>query len=284
VRRRTLGNIVLLAIAAGLGAFIALTPEKKPEVAILDPLTREDPRAISSIHLEPSAGGTIELLRRDGAWELVAPMNIAANDFRVNGLLGLLGAPVHARIDASGQSLERFGLAEPQARILVGDNEILFGTTEPIHGRRYLLFDGGVALVDDAYFSHLSSSAANYVHPAPLGREPSLRSIVLPDMRIYRQDDEWRIDVGGKQGSEDAIARLADAWQQAHGTAVRPYEQSLDWSDEVVVALADEELRFDVAHTEFELILGRADLGIQYHLTKRAGARLLAIEPSTAAP
>lgn len=275
---------MLLAIAAGLGAFIALTPEKKSEVAILDPLTKEDPRAISSIRLETSAGGTIALLRSDGAWALVAPMNIAANDFRVNALLGVLGASVHTHIDASGQSLGRFGLAEPQARILLDDKEILFGSTEPIHGRRYLLFDGGIALVDDAYFSHVSSSAANYVHPALLGREPSLRSIVLPDMRIYRQGNEWRIDTNGKQPDEDAIARLADAWQQARGTAVRPYEQSLDWGDAVVVTLADEELRFDVAHTEFELILGRADLGIQYHLTKRAGARLLAIEPTTAAP
>ena len=284
MRRPTLSNIVLLAIAAGLGAFIALTPGKKPEVAVLDPLTKVDPRAISSIHLEPSAGGTIALLRADGTWELVAPMHIAANDFRVNALLGVLRAPVHTRIDASGQSLERFGLAEPQARILLDDKEILFGTTEPIHGRRYLLFDGGVALVDDAYFSHVSSSAANYVHPALLGRAPSLRSIALPDMRIYRQADKWRIDAGDKQASEDAIARLADAWQQAQGTAVRPYEQSLDWSGDVVIALADEELRFDLAHTEFELILGRADLGIQYHLTKRAGARLLGIEPTAEAP
>ena len=284
MRKRTLSNIVLLAIAAGLGAFIALIPEKEPEVVVLEPLSDEDPRAISTIQLEPSAGGTIKLRRTDGTWELEAPINIAANDFRINALLGVLEAPVHARIDASEQTLGRFGLADGEARVLLDDKEILFGTTEPIHGRRYLLFDGRVALLDDAYFSLLSSSAANYVHPALLGRQPSLRSIVLPDVRIYRHANTWRIDAGDKEADDDAIVRLADTWRQARATAVRPYVPSLDWSDVIVVELADEELRFDLAHTDFELILGRADLGIQYHLTKRAGARLLRIEPSPAAP
>jgi hypothetical protein len=284
VRKRTLSNIVLLVIAASLAAFIAFTPEEEPQVVALEPLSGENPRAISRIHLELSAGGTIKLRRTDGSWDLVVPMDIAANDLRVNALLGVLEAPVHARIDASAQSLGRFGLAPAQARVLLDDQEVLFGDTEPIHGRRYLLFDGRVALLDDAYFSHLSSTAANYVHPALLGREPKLQSIVLPDLRIYRIAGEWHADAGARNATGDAITRLADAWRQAQATAVRSYEQSLDWSGVVVVELADEELRFDLAHTEFELILGRADLGIQYHLTKRAGARLLRIEPAFKAP
>ena len=282
--KTTLGNIVLLVIAAALAAFIAFAPGEGPQRLVLEPLSDQDPQAISRIHLELSAGGTIELRRTDGTWDLVEPMGIAANDFRVNGLLGVLEAPVHARIDASEQSLGRFGLAAPEGRILLDDKEILFGDTEPIHGRRYLLYDGHVALVDDAYFSHLSSSAANYVHPALLGREPRLQSIVLPNMRVYRQADEWRMDAVGKHAGDDAVTRLVDAWRHGQATAVRPYEQSLDWSDTVVVELANEDLGFDVAHTTYELILGRADLGIQYHLTKRAGARLLAIEPLAEAP
>ena len=43
-------------------------------------------------------------------------------------------------------------------------------------------------------------------------------------------------------------------------------------------------MRFDLAHTAFELILGRADLGIQYHMTKGAGAGLLGIAPADDAP
>jgi len=281
VRKRTLSNIVLLVIAAGLATFIAIAPEQADrELRLLEPLSDENPRSVSRIHLELSAAETIELQRTNGTWDLVAPMRIPANDFRVDTLLRVLEAPVHARIDTAEQQLGRFGLAPAQGRVLLDDKEILFGDTEPIHGRRYLLYDGRVALVDDRYFSHLSSSAANYVNPALLGRDPRLQSILLPDMRVYRQADKWRMDAAGKSASNDAIARLADNWRYARATAVRPYEQALDWGDVIVVELADGDMRFDLAHTAFELILGRADLGIQYHMTKGAGAGLLGIAPA----
>ena len=285
MRRRTLSNIVLLVIAAGLATFIAIAPERaERERVVLEPLSDENPRTVSRIHLELSAAGTIELRRTDGTWDLVEPMHISANDFRVNTLLRVLEAPMHARIDTAGQQLGRFGLAPAQARIRLDDKEILFGGTEPIHGRRYLLYDGRIALVDDRYFSHLSSSAANYVNPALLGRDPRLQSILLPGIRVYRQADKWRMDADGESASDDAIARLADTWRYARATAVRPYKQALDWSDVIVVELADGDIRFDLAHTAFELILGRADVGIQYHMTKGAGARLLRIEPADDAP
>ena len=58
------------------------------------------------------------------------------------------------------------------------------------------------------------------------------------------------------------------------------YEPSLDWKERIHVKLADSDLRFDLARTEYEVILGRPELQIQYHLTKATGARLLALEPA----
>lgn len=279
MRQRTLINVVLLVVVAGLAVFIAVAPDKEARLD-LEPLSNENPRAVSRIRLKVGAGRTIELRRADGAWHLVDPMRIAANDFRVAALVRVLETPVHARVDATSQQLAQFGLAPPRARMLLDDKEILFGDTEPIHGRRYLLYDGKVALVDDAYFSHLSSSAANYVNLALLGRDPHPQNILLPDFRLYRDAGSWRLAADDGKVSADSIARLVDAWRRAQATAVRPYEQSLDWNDVIRVELADRKLRFDLARTKYELILGRADLGIQYHLTKATGARLLSITPS----
>jgi hypothetical protein len=259
VKSRTFINVALLALAAGLAIVIALSPGEGGGGVILEPLSDADPRAVSRVRLETDAGGTIALQRSEGAWNLVEPIAIAANDFRIDTLLGVLEAPVHARIDADSGQLEQFGLAVPQARIRFDQDEILFGNTEPIHGRRYLLYEGRVALIDDAFFSHLSSSAANYVNPSLLGRDPSPRGIRLSKERAAADD----------------VTDLAEAWRNAQATAVRPFEPSLQWAEEIVVESADGELRFDVARTKYEIILGRRDLGIQYHLTKSAGARLL---------
>lgn len=277
MKKRTLTNIVLLLVAAGLATVIATAPEKA-ERPHLEPLTHENPRSVSHVRLELGEAGAIELRRTESGWRLVDPIRIAANDFRVNALLRVLEAPVHARIDVSAQELGRFGLARPRARVLLDGAEILFGDIEPINGRRYLLFAGKVALVDDRYFSHLSSSAANYVDPALLGSDPRLRSITLPGIRLYRDAGNWRVDPDDGRMSADDITRLVDAWRHAQATAVRPLEPSLPWSGEVLVELADGSVRFNVARTEYEVILGRADLAVQYHLTKGNGARLLGSE------
>lgn len=279
MRKRTLSIVVLLVVAASLGVFILIAPDDV-ERRVLEPLSSENSRAISRVRLELAAGGAIELLRTDGSWHLLEPIRIAANDFRIKTLLRVLEAPVHLRIDATAQQLARFGLVSPRARLLLDGKEILFGDTEPIHGRRYLLFNGQVALVDDNYFSHLSSSAANFVDPALLGSKPSLQSIELPTMRIYRDSGDWRLDPADADVSADKITRLVDSWRGAQATAVRPYEQSLDRDGEIRVVLADGSVTFDLARTEYEVILGRPDLGIQYHLTKATGARLLGLTSS----
>lgn len=279
MRKRTLSNIVLLVVAASLAVFIVIAPDKVERLEH-DPLSSENPRAISHVRLELAAGEAIELMRVDGSWHLLEPMRIAANDFRIKTLLRVLAAPVRLRIDASAQQLARFGLVSPRARMLLDGKEILFGDTEPIHGRRYLLYNGEIVLVDDNYFSHLSSSAANFVDPALLGPDPNLQSIELPSMRIYRHAGDWRLDSDDPNVSADEITRLVDSWRGAQATAVRPYEQSLDWNGEIRVKLADGSMAFDLARTEYELILGRAELGIQYHLTKATGARLLGLKSS----
>ena len=279
MRSRTLVNVGLLVLAIVLAIVIAFAPDEDAALD-LEPLTAENPRAVSRIRLETRDADPIVLRRAEGVWDLVEPIPIAANDLRVNSLLGVLQAPVHLRIDTGGQSLERYGLVPPRARLLLDSKEIRFGDTEPINGRRYLLHDGRVALVDDAFFSHLSSSAANYVLPALLGRNPAPRSVRLPGFRLYLEAGTWRLEPPVEKAGEGDVARLADAWRDAQATAVRPYEPTLGWDDEVIVEVGEGELRFDVARTEYEVILGRRDLGIQYHLTKGTGAELLDVAPA----
>lgn len=275
-------NLVLGVIVAALVTFIALAPENEAPVE-LERLSSEDSRGVSHVRLHLDSGATIELRRTDEGWRLTEPIRAAANAFRVDTLLTVLGAPVHTLIDAPPETLSRYGLEPPRARLELDQVEILFGDTEPIHGRRYLLYDGRVALVDDAYFSHLASSAANYVDPALLGTNAVAKRIELPRMTLYRDGnghgdgdgdgDGWRRETPGSDGGD--IEHVVEAWRSAQATAVRPYEPSLEWNDSIRIELEEGPLTFDLARTEYEIILGRRDLGIQYHMTKGAGARLL---------
>jgi len=271
-------NFALLAIVAGLAALIAFAPENDAPVE-LDKLSTENARDVSRIRLVLDTGDVIELRRSSDQWRLVAPIRAPANASRVSSLLTVLAAPVHMRIDAPPDSLSRYGLEPPRARLELDAVEILFGDTEPIHGRRYLHDDGRVALVNDAYFSHLASSAANYVDPVLLGPDAHPRRIDMPGRKLYLDGDVWRQEAADSRAGGD-IEQLVQAWRGAQVSAVRPFEPSLDWRDSIRIELPDGDLTFDLARTKYEIILGRRDLGIQYHLTKSTGARLLGVEPA----
>ena len=64
MKKRTLTNIALLLVAAGLAAFIASLPEGE-NPSPLEPLSHENPRAVSHLRLELGEDRIIELRRDD---------------------------------------------------------------------------------------------------------------------------------------------------------------------------------------------------------------------------
>lgn len=270
--RRTLLNVVLAAVVAGLAAFIAYGPHRAPEPAPA-PLTTLDASAVSRVVVEPRDADTVEIVRDERGWRLARPFDVPANEFRVLALLGLLAAPAHARFDAVPGELERYGLAPPRARVHLADAVIAIGDTEPLGGRRYVGYDDQVALVDDVYLGRTDARAAGFVSPALLGPAPAIVEILLPGLSVRRVDGGWRSEPA--LASADDVVALVDAWRAAQATTVQRYDTTLPWQDGVRVTLEDATLDFDLLRTDHEILLGRRDPGIQYRLTRRGGERLL---------
>ena len=191
--RRTLLNLVLLLIVAGLALFIALAPREVAE-STRAPLTSLDATGISRIVIEPADAERIEIVRSEHGWRLVHPLDAPANEFRVLALLALLGAPVHARFEAENHELARYGLAPPRVRVRLDDTRLDLGDTEALDGRRYVARGSEVALVDDVHLRHLDARPASFVSPAPLGPEPVIVEIRLPQLRVRHEAGRWRLD------------------------------------------------------------------------------------------
>lgn len=276
--RRTLVNVALLLVVAGLAAFIALAPRDVVESP--PPFTSLDPAAVSRVIVEQRDGDLVELVREEESWRLVRPMDLPGNAFRIHALLRLLRAPVHADFEATGADLARYGLAPPRTRVQLGEAVFLLGDTEPLHGRRYVAHGDRIVLVDDVYIQHVGAGATSFVSPSPLGPEPGITEIRLPGLRVHRVDDRWRIEPARADVGADSVVGLVDAWRGAQATAVQPYDPALAWQDRVSITLGDRTLDFDLARTEHAILLGRRELGIQYRLTRRGGERLLDLAPA----
>ena len=277
--RRTLVNLALLLVAAGLAAFIALAPREVAEPQPV-PLTAIDAAAVSRLEMQPRAGDYIELARGDEGWRIVRPLDAPANEFRVLALLGLLGAPVHARFDAAPGELVRYGLDPPQVRVRLGETELALGDTEPLSGRRYVSHDGQVALVDDAHLRGLDTSAASFVSPALLGPAPEIVGIRVPGLRLRLEDGRWLTEPAHPETSTDRVVALVDAWRTAQAALVQPYDATLAWRDTVTVTLEGGELEFDLLRGAHDIVFGLGERGVQYRLPRTAGERLLALAPA----
>lgn len=278
MRSRLLLNVALLVAAAALGLLLVLESGEPPP-AKTQPLTALDPGAVTRVRIETPEGEPVEMVKQDADWRLRAPLQLPANRFRVETLTRVAEAASHARYRVAGDELARFGLAPPHATLYLEDTAFAFGDTEPLSERRYVRVRGEIHLVEDGYLVQLTSPPASFVHPGPLGPDPELLELTLPDVRLTLAEGGWRVVPEDPSVSRDALVALVDEWRYAQALAVRALDPDLKPGTTLSVRLRDrsEPVRFQVAQDEERVILARPEAGVQYHFTPSTGERLLSL-------
>ena len=282
MRSRLLLNAFLLLLAVGLGLVVIWEPGKeKPGEPVK--LTALDPETISHIRIESRGREPVQLVKEHETWQLVLPLSLPANGFKAETLAKAAAATSHGQFPQEDRELAPFGLDPPRARLQLGDEELLFGDTEPLQGHRYVLANGMVHLITDRFYHHLMAGAPGFVHPAPLGPDPRPVAIKLPDAEARRSEGQWTALPQGLEVSADAVAALVEAWRHAQATSVKRADDALTPQGSVTIEFEESDtIRFEFARSESEVILVRTDLDLQYHLPKASGERLLRLAPAEA--
>lgn len=272
--KRTWLNLALLALVMVL----ALLAYRQPgiEKAVKSPsLLALSAAQVQRIRLGSSTARHIDLSRTDEGWMLTYPIHVAANAYRVDRILQLAQADSYAEYPAASQDLTSFGLAPPHAVIRFNDVDIGFGDSEPIHHRRYVLVEGKIHLIADRYYYFSQLLLPALVDTALLPAAAVPVRIQLPDRELIRDNGDWHIMPAEKQVSMDAINGLVNAWRHARAVQVSAYHGDRA-SDSIKIAFADgSQIDFAVLARSPELVLGRSDLGIRYHLTAEQARQLL---------
>lgn len=254
-------------------------------------LTVLTPTQIAQIRIERSMGDTIQLAKAVSGWVLQAPLTLPANSFRVEAVLQVAEAPVHARMQATTISLAEFELDQPRVRLWLDNIEIAFGGTEPLSGRRYVRLGDTVSLITDTSYFDLVGEFTVFADTALLPADARLLQIDLPTLRLVRlQEGGWMQAPNRAQRppapdvSMDMLNALHDAWRSARALQVRPFvaaeHEAVAESDAVFISVAGMEmpLRFDILSRAPQLVLARADIGVQYHLPESAAGHLLNLD------
>ncbi|HSH29107.1 MAG TPA: hypothetical protein VK971_04290 [Thiohalobacter sp.] len=272
---RSLLNIVLLLLVAGLAALVYLRPGTQTTDST--PLTRLDPAQVRSIRIDNDRG-RIELLRTAAGWRLREP-DLPAGAFQTNILLGLLNQPSQRQYPLAEIDSAEIGLDPPRLELHYDDAELRLGGTEPLQGLRYVQYGATVHLIEDRVPNLLTASATDLVSRRLLPEDAELMQLVLPEFTLMRTGSGgWDISPARPDVSADDLQQLVDAWRSARALWVSK-DDGGDARNEVEVTLAGgEQIRFGIRRNESDFVLVRQDPGLEYHLGTQQSERLLVLD------
>ncbi|MBM4199864.1 MAG: DUF4340 domain-containing protein [Gammaproteobacteria bacterium] len=271
MKSRLLLNLVLVCVVAALALVAVFEPGKdKPKSS---PLTSLDESGVESFTLRNP--DVIEFERRNGVWWLKAPFTAPANEIRVRQLLDIARSETDAQYPVSLNDLSKFELDKPKVSMTLGDTTILFGGSDPIDMRRYVLVGSTLYLVRDDFYHHLSAKPVDYVDKKLLPEGAKLTSIAIPGLKAT-------LDEGGRWQLEPPVAdapavstALLNAWQSARAIDVQRSEQP-EAGAPIRIGLADgTAIEFTLVKREPELVVARKDWGLKYELVGAIAKQLL---------
>lgn len=271
MQKKDILNLGLLAFVIMLASVIYLSKEESFE---LNKLTDIDIDNINSIAIRHNENVTTIVRNSNNQWQITRPVNIAANNFRINTILKLANAPVHNQYSPAEIDLRESGLENTQTRIRLNEQTIELGIINPVTNLRYVKLNNRVNTIEDVYFPLITSHFGTLVSLNLLPANSDIEKIVLPQQTFYKDDEGiWRSNT---ETSADDIIQLVQHWKNDQAFGVHSYMTRKDLG-EILVYLSghDQPLKFSISDTEPWLILARTDIGLEYHLDRAFYGRLV---------
>lgn len=273
-------NLILMAIVVALVG--ALYFGKKKEAPKGLPLTALKAEAIDKLTLHHPNAADIVLEKKGRQWALTAPVQVAADPYELNSLLGVATAEAKTSIDPKDvKKLSDLGLDPPAFSLTLNDVKVDFGGTEPLNYRRYVETGGKIGLIDDPPASALDADYSDLVAKTLLPEGAQITAIAVPGLKVARTADgkAWTTDPADPKAGSDELQKFVDTWTSARAlwNAAAPADAKPAANPQTaLITLKDGTvLSFSIAGRDPQLVLERADLKVQYDLAKGDADKLL---------
>lgn len=275
-------NLILCVIVLALVGAVLLSQKK--EAPKNPPLTALKADAVSHIVLHHPKAADIVLDKKDGQWALTAPVQVAADPFEINSLIGLATAEAKSSIDPKQVKLADLGLDPPGYDLTLNDVKIDFGGVEPLNYRRYVQTGGKIDLIDDPPASALDADYSDLVAKKLLPDKAEIASISVPGLKVTRGADgkSWTADPADPKAGSDELQQFADAWSKARALwngAIPADAKPAATPENISIVLKDgRTLNYTVVSRDPQLVLQSDELKIRYSLAKDDADKLLKLQ------
>ena len=198
-------TLALVAVAAGLGAYIYFVDSKKSDAEVKEKVFAVAADAVEELRIV-SKGDTSVLKKTDGTWKLVEPLATDADGSQVSSLVdSLTSLELNRQVDPKATDLAQYGLASPKADITFTakggvKGRVRLGDQTPTGTDLYAVKDDDsrVFLVSTFAETNLMRSAFDLRDKRVLRFERDMvdgLEIATPGGRfaLTRTDSEWRL-------------------------------------------------------------------------------------------
>jgi hypothetical protein len=264
-------NAALAVIVVALGAYFYFRPAQ--DAAVEYPLSALKSQEARSLRIERAGAAPIVLHRKQDAWFISAPFAARADASRVQQLLAIVEARAAHRLPAGDR--RRFGLEQPEARIVVDGQPFSFGMVSDITREQYVMSGDAVYAVHPRYGAALPLSAVQMASRQLFGADESPARIALRDFAVEQREGKWALAPRSADLSQDDLIRWVDEWRLASALSVES-RSAAKVRDEIRIQLKNGGgFTLGVLAREPELVLARSDEKLQYRFRAELAKRLL---------
>ena len=264
--RRWIINFVLVFLIV-LFSYIGHRYEVKPGYQDDNRIIPLDAAQVESISIDTAAESLL-LKRATHGWSIESPIQWPANNINIKRLLDITRHGSDSRLAAEDADLTALGLRFPKASLRLNDIEIVFGTTNNIGARRYLLIDSTVYLIPDIHLAFISQGLTGLVDRRLLPDSIALESLQLPGWNLIPYSNGgWQLTDKNVQviGQPDDLIKN---WQGLEATKVKRFKSETTPLQKIRAHFANgQQQEFFLMSIDPEIVIANPRIGMQYHFS-----------------
>jgi hypothetical protein len=268
----TLG--ALLAGVIALGLFVWLKPPKTQAVThVLSSLKSTDARAVRVLRKGKQLA-TLE--KRNAEWFMTEPVKAPADSFQLLRLLAVLDAKSTLRYPISDAAkFELDAPNAPQAEIIINDQRFAFGAVNAVTREQYVLSQNQIYLLDPTFGAAVPTDAYALLRRSVLAPSDTPLRFEFGAFSVDNDTKKWSTTPPAGELSQDDFNRWVAQWREGSGLRTELADQRKPASDINIVLKNGARITLGVVQTTPELILRRADLGLQFIFTGDVGKLMI---------
>ena len=290
MKNRWLLNLVMLALVAGLVAFLYLRPKANVDALSQHEVTSLKLADFTQVKVEFPTQKPTSFDKVDGVWRMTSPYKTRADQISVQRILAIIAAKSTEKFPNT--DLAKFGLDKPQLKLKLtkatGDEVFSFGTFNSVTEEQYVGYKDAVYLLPGSYAEAATTQPIELIEKTPLTKNEAKQIAGFNFSRLEQwqanalnvdvADGQWKTNEPKAKITQNEMNEWLDfSWKQAQAKQVELYtpDHKITYPSFDVKLKDGKKVHFDKIQEAPDLLLGRPDEGVMYHFSNDVGFNML---------